>query len=95
MNAGSGDITQWLQHARLLQRAGKWDEAADLFRRILATYPDSSDALHLFGVLHAQRGDYRTAVDLIGRAIALAPENAVAHYNHGRLCVTRAGATRH
>lgn len=84
MNAGTGDIAQWLPQARHLQRTGKWDEAADLFHRILAADPQNADVLHSFGVLHAQRGDYDTAVSLIGRAIALAPENAIAHYNHGK-----------
>jgi predicted O-linked N-acetylglucosamine transferase (SPINDLY family) len=84
MNAGPGDSAQWLQQARVLQRAGKWDEAADVFRRILASDPGHADALHAFGVLHAQRGDHETAIALIGRAIALAPENAIAHYNHGK-----------
>lgn len=84
MNAGPGDIAQWLQQARGLQKAGRWDEAADIFRRILAADPKSADALHSFGVLHAQRGEYETAIALIGQAIALAPENAIAHYNHGK-----------
>ncbi len=84
MTAGPGDIAQWLQQARHLQRAGKWDEAAELFRRILAADSKHADALHAFGVLHAQRADYETAIALIGRAIALAPENAIAHYNHGK-----------
>jgi predicted O-linked N-acetylglucosamine transferase (SPINDLY family) len=73
-----------LQQARRLQKEGKWDEASGLFRQILAANPESPDALHLFGVLHAQRGDYETAVELIGRSVALAPENAIAHYNHGK-----------
>lgn len=84
MNAGPGDIAQWLQHARALQRAGKWNEAADVYRRILAVDPRNADALHSFGVLHAQRSDYETAVALIGRAVAVAPDNATAHYNHGK-----------
>jgi predicted O-linked N-acetylglucosamine transferase (SPINDLY family) len=84
MNAGPGDIAQWLQQARSLQRAGKWDEAAGLFRRVLATDAQNAEALHAFGLLHAQRGEYEAAAALIGQSIGLAPENAIAHYNHGK-----------
>jgi predicted O-linked N-acetylglucosamine transferase (SPINDLY family) len=84
MNLGSGDREHRLQQARALQRARKWIEAADLFAQLLAEDPEDADALHSFGVLHAQRGDRETAIALIAKAIALAPENAIAHYNHGK-----------
>jgi predicted O-linked N-acetylglucosamine transferase (SPINDLY family) len=84
MNPVSGDREHRLQQAKALQRACKWNEAADLFAQLLAEVPEDTDVLHAFGVLHAQRGDCETAVSLIAKAIALGPENAIAHYNYGK-----------
>jgi Flp pilus assembly protein TadD len=81
MNAGSGDREHGLQQARALQRARKWNEAADLFAQLLAEDPEDADALHAFGVLHAQRGDRETAIALIAKRLRWRRKNAIAHYN--------------
>jgi Flp pilus assembly protein TadD len=72
------------QQARQLHRTGKSEQAEALYQAILDADPDNPGALHFLGLLHAQRGDYERAVDLIGSAIALAPNYAMAHYNHGK-----------
>jgi Tfp pilus assembly protein PilF len=72
------------QQARQLHKNGKFADAALLYQEILAEDPAEPNALHFFGVLHAQRGDYETAADLIGRSIAVNPYNAIAYYNHGK-----------
>ena len=74
-----------LQHARQLHRESKFDEAAALYKEILSDRPDDADALHFFGVLHAQRGTYTEAIEFIGRSLAVAPANGVAHYNMGKV----------
>src|SRR5262245_10739598 len=73
-----------LQLARQLQQARKFDEAAALYGEILSEWPNDAEALHFFGVLHAQRGAYGNAADLIRRSLAIAPESGVAHYNLGK-----------
>ncbi len=60
---------------------GRLDEAALLYQAVLAVQPGHPDALHLLGVVAHQRGDHAQAVELIGRAIAGNPGNAMYHAN--------------
>ncbi len=57
-------------------RAGRAAEAAALYERILQQRPGHADALHLFGVLHAQTGQLEGALPLLTRAVRKAPRNA-------------------
>jgi tetratricopeptide (TPR) repeat protein len=61
--------------------SGHLDQAAQMYRAILARAPDHADALHLLGVVAHQQGDHRQAADLIGRAIALQPGVAAYYAN--------------
>jgi predicted O-linked N-acetylglucosamine transferase (SPINDLY family) len=53
-----------------LQQAGRYAEAAAVYRQILAVAPDHADALHLMGLVAYHEGDYASAVDWIMRALA-------------------------
>ena len=64
-----------------MQQAGKLDEAARIYKSVLAREPKNADALHLYGVLHHQAGQAGWAVELITRAISLRPGVAVFHAN--------------
>jgi Flp pilus assembly protein TadD len=64
-------------------RQHRMAEAEELYRQVLALDPNHVDALHVLGVLAYQAGKADTAVDLIGRAIALQSENASFHNNMG------------
>ena len=68
-----------LQH----HRAGRLNEAEQLYRRILQTAPDHADALHLLGVLTLQTGHDKEAVELIGKAIAQNSQMPAFHNNLG------------
>ena len=50
--------------------------AAALYERVLQQRPSHADALHLFGVLHAQTGRLETAIPLLTKAARRAPRNA-------------------
>lgn len=50
--------------------AGRLNDAAVFYKRILERDPGNAEALHLFGVLSLQQGNAAAAVDLIGRAVA-------------------------
>jgi tetratricopeptide (TPR) repeat protein len=52
---------------------GRLDEAAKMYRAILASHPEHADALHLLGLVAHQRGDHQVACQLIGKAIAVQP----------------------
>src|SRR5437016_3106642 len=64
-------------------RQGQLRQAAQAYQAILARDAGHADALHLLGVVALQAGDARRAVDLIGRAVALAPDSAAFHVNLG------------
>lgn len=56
--------------------AGRLDDATRLYRFVLAVEPAQPDALHLLGVLEAQRGAPEAAIPLIARSVRLRPDAA-------------------
>src|SRR5215831_983194 len=64
------------------QRAGRLAEAERLYRLVAAADPQNVRALHLLGVVGHQLGR-RDAADLVGRALALRPDLAELHNDHG------------
>ena len=62
---------------------GRLAEAEAIYRSILDCQPDHAGALHLLGVVRHRRDDHKTALELIGRAIALNPAKAVYRNNYG------------
>jgi tetratricopeptide (TPR) repeat protein len=81
-----------LRTAIELHRSGRLEEAASLYRSVLASQPQNAEALQWFGVLHYQIGDQDRAVDLIGRAVALQPD---AYLYHGNLAEAYRAAGDH
>ena len=75
----SGLLTQAVAH----HQAGRLDEAAALYRQIVAQTPGSFDATHLLGVVALQRGDLATAETLIAQALAVKPKDPAALNNLG------------
>ncbi|MBP2298550.1 tetratricopeptide repeat protein [Azospirillum picis] len=67
------------------QEAGRLDQAETLYRRILAAVPEQPDALHLWGLVAAMRGDLAAALDRIDRAIANRSGVADYHGNRSRV----------
>jgi tetratricopeptide (TPR) repeat protein len=76
-------IESKLQRAVMLHNQGQLARAQTLYEEILALQPRHFDALHLLGVIAAVTGNPRKAVDLIGRAIDIVPNDGVAHNNRG------------
>jgi tetratricopeptide (TPR) repeat protein len=66
-------------------RRGLLDQAARLYRQVLASRPDHPDALHLLGVVAYQQGDHVRAAEWIGRAIARNAGAAAYHANLGEV----------
>src|SRR5205085_481177 len=56
-----------------------------LYQRVLKTYPQHADALHLLGLLTHQMGDDAGAQALIRRAIAVSPNVAAYHHSLGQV----------
>jgi len=83
--AGPGGPTaeDLLETAVDLHQRGQLDGAAGLYRRVLAQRADDPVALHLLGVTRLQQGRAGEAVELIGRAVAVAPGYGPALVNLG------------
>lgn len=77
--ADTNDYRTALDH----QIAGRFGEAAQLYLGILERQPDHFDTLHMLGVLRFQTGDSATAIELLKKAVTIAPANPHAHANLG------------
>jgi protein O-GlcNAc transferase len=67
------------QDARSRHQAGRLEEAEALYRAILSARPTHAESLHLLGLLEVERGAALAGAELIRRAMALAPGEAVHH----------------
>src|SRR5438552_3781349 len=76
-------IAEALQQALRLHQAGRWSKAEKLYRQILQVAPQHADAWQLLGLLAHQTGQSQTAIEYIGRAIALRPCQPAMHLNLG------------
>ena len=72
-----------LQDAIALHRQGRLAEAEKLYARVLKSFPDQFDALHLLGLAKLQSGKAGEAQRLIAAALKVAPQSADAHANMG------------
>lgn len=79
-----------LPQAVALHQAGRLDEAAALYREVLAQAPRQFDALHLLGVVAMQQGRLDEAIRGIGEALAVQPNSGPALANLGT-ALMRAG----
>ena len=68
-----------------LHQSGRLDEAENGYRELLAENPENPEALHLLGILRAQRGDLPEAYGLVQRASELAPDNAACQHTLGEM----------
>ena len=80
----SQKLQQQFMQAVALHQQGKLQEAGLLYEAVLKVLPRHPDALHLLGVVALQTGQYQRAADLIAKAIAINPANAVYHLNRGK-----------
>jgi protein O-GlcNAc transferase len=72
-----------MPRAVAFHRDGNLDEAAQLYREILAELPQDFDATHLLGVVALQQGQFAAAQRLIHAALSINPHDASAMGNLG------------
>jgi protein O-GlcNAc transferase len=60
-----------LGHALQLHQNARFEEAAQLYQRILGINPRHPDCLHLLGMIAYQEGNLESAAEMIREAIAI------------------------
>jgi protein O-GlcNAc transferase len=82
METGQAAESQIRRAAQLIQ-TGRLEEAEQILGAVLAADPRQADALHLSGHVADRRGHFDLALERLGRAIEVAPDNAVYHNSLG------------
>ena len=80
---GDPRLPPLLQQAVEAHQQGHLDTAAPLYRRFLADNISHPTALQLLGLLHSQRGEYETAIQLMSESLRHYPEQAEVANNLG------------
>jgi tetratricopeptide (TPR) repeat protein len=76
-------VREMLALAYARHATGRFEEAEDIARTVIALEPRSAQALHLVGEVALRRGDIDTAIDYVSRATASEPRFAHAHNTLG------------
>jgi tetratricopeptide (TPR) repeat protein len=79
----SSSVTSLVKAALDAHQAGRLDTADSIYREILTLAPTNSQALHYFGVLHYQRGQYAEAAALMSHALKYDRHDAACWSNRG------------
>ena len=66
---------QQLRSAFTLHQAGRFDEAAVLYRQLISRNSHNAQALHLLGLIEAGAGRLQQARELMARSLASEPDN--------------------
>ena len=72
-----------LKRASSLTQSGRFGEAAQLYRELLARSPEHPEATHFLGVCLMQSGRREEGLPMIARSVELAPGNAAYRQNFG------------
>jgi tetratricopeptide (TPR) repeat protein len=83
MGQADGQVRQFFAQAWALHQQQQLPEALALYAQVLQLQPSHFDALHLSGIVAAQRRDLPRALELMSQAINAHPQHAVAYVNRG------------
>jgi tetratricopeptide (TPR) repeat protein len=81
--AGGGEYSHLFEQAVAAQRAGDTTTARALYERLTIASPQDADLLNNFGVLLTSTHENDRAIDMLQRAVAIAPGNGAAWANLG------------
>ncbi|HEX4026389.1 MAG TPA: tetratricopeptide repeat protein [Rhizomicrobium sp.] len=84
MAAGNaGAVEQLRAQARACHGAGRFEEAEELYRRVLETARNDIGARHMIGVLKLQQGRAAEALQVLAPLLAHTPDDADIRTHHG------------
>lgn len=73
------------QQALSYHQSGLLDEAEKIYQQLLGQSPNDPNLLHLYGILSAQKGDYKQSLDLITQALNIEPYSSTFHNSMGNV----------
>ena len=76
-----------------LAMQGRWEEAINLNRSLVAIFPNDVDAYNRLGKALTELGRYTDARQAYSKALEIAPHNSIAHKNLARLATLSEEAT--
>lgn len=80
----SGKVRRLVLRGMSRMNAGEYEDAISILESTLAKYPDSAAYVdNLLGVAYVKMDRYQEGVDVLEKAIALLPHDAMTHYNLG------------
>jgi protein O-GlcNAc transferase len=82
-NSPTHFVLAQVQQAMALHQAGKLDDAAAIYARVLALDPGQFECVHYLGVAKMQRGHSEEALVLFDRALRIRASDASLHSNKG------------
>jgi predicted TPR repeat methyltransferase len=85
-------ISDALELALGMLKAGIWQAAEEIFERVLSIAPDHVDARHFLGLSRYRRGLHDEGIEHVQQALALAPDHADARNNLGNMLLERGRA---
>lgn len=78
-------LEEALQVAVSLHQTNQFEQAEELYRKLLALDPENPNLLHFFGLLRHQRGYAEEGAELVKKALALVPDYIDAENNLGNI----------
>lgn len=72
--------TAWVWGSTL-QEDGRYEEAVLAYLRVVEVFPEDRGAWRNMGMSHRLNDNYQLAVDALDRALAIDPEDRIAHYH--------------
>ncbi len=78
---GGQDVQLAFQHARLLARLGRTQEAIDRYSNLTTLYPELPEPWNNLAALHASRGELEQASNALQQALRANPDDRMARSN--------------
>ncbi len=84
------DVELRVLHGVALARTGALDNAVEVFKKLIVNNPSDPQLMNNLAAIYASQGDYRSAEDMLNRAVLLSPDYSVARSNLGDLYISMA-----
>ena len=88
----SNNLNEEMRRAISFHKNGQLDQAEEIYKNVLISDPQQSDAQYLLGIISLNKGNYEAAIKLIDKAITIDPTKAP-YYNDCAQAYTALGNT--